>query len=144
MIAKLYSIKSPSSSSAIFPIIEVEHPNLDKPTIVFAAEPPGVSVSPLMKLSSSFEAMFSTEYSLSTFNAPNPMTSAFKSLSNISILKPYFKISNKLMFLSPSLPSKLPADIFITPSNSKAASIPALTALFIDSSSMAFITTSGM
>ena len=60
-------------------VIEVEHPNLDKPTIVFAAEPPGVSVSPLMKLSSSFEAMFSTEYNLSTFNAPNPITSAFKS-----------------------------------------------------------------
>ena len=53
-------------------------------------------------------------------------------------------MSNKLMFLSPSFPSKLPAEIPITPSNFKAASIPALTALFIDSSSIAFITTSGI
>ena len=135
---------SPSSSSAIFPIIDVEQPNLDKPTIVFAAEPPGVLVSDFIKLSSSSQAMFPTEYSLSTFNAPNPTTSALISSSRISILKPYFKISNKFIFLSPSLPSKLPADIPITPSNSKAASIPTLTDLFIDFSSTALITTSGI
>ena len=122
----------------------MEQPNLDNPTIVLAADPPGVSVSFLIKLSPSFETIFSTEYSLSTFNAPNPITSAFKSLSKISILKPYFKISNKFIFLSPSLPSKLPADIPITSSNSKATSIPALIASFIDFSLIAFITTSGI
>ena len=52
-MARLYSIKSPSSSSAIFPIIDVEQPKRAKPTIVLAAEPPGVSVSLVIKLSSS-------------------------------------------------------------------------------------------
>ena len=45
----------------IFPMIEVSQPNLAKPIIVFAADPPGVSVSLLMKLSSSAETISSTE-----------------------------------------------------------------------------------
>ena len=60
-MARLYSIKSPSSSSAIFPIIDVEQPKRAKPTIVLAAEPPGVSVSLVIKLSSSWETILSTE-----------------------------------------------------------------------------------
>jgi hypothetical protein len=42
-------------------MIDVEHPKRESPTIVLAAEPPGVSVSLLMKLSSSFDAIFHTE-----------------------------------------------------------------------------------
>ena len=42
-MAKFSSIKSPSSSSAILPIMDVGHPNLASPITVFAADPPGVS-----------------------------------------------------------------------------------------------------